>query len=336
MRLKNCASEFPIPPFPNLSIILNLPLDNLSRSILKKVSVITVNFNQPLVTEQFLSSVFRENTYSPIEIIVVDNGSKNDHTKEWQAKFNDVIYLRSEKNLGFAGGNNLGIARATGDYLFFVNNDTEFTPGLIKKLADILDENPKAGIVSPKICYFDEPNKIQYAGFTEMNFNTGRNKCMGQYEIDKGQFDNSTGPTGYAHGAAMMVRKDAIDKAGPMPENFFLYYEEMDWCEKIKRCGYEIWVEPKATIYHKESISVGKKSPLKEYFMTRNRMLFIRRNAAFPSKVLFFFHFLLLVAPRNLALYIRQKRPDLARQFLKSVWWNITHGKNSKDLGYEM
>ncbi|MFX9027493.1 hypothetical protein ABTN22_18650, partial [Acinetobacter baumannii] len=92
------------------------------------------------------------------------------------------------------------------------------------------------------------------------------------YEKDNGQYDNIVQQIGYGHGAAMMLKKEAIEKAGLMAENFFLYYEEMDWCDRIKKSGYEIWINTNALIYHKESISVGKRSALKEFFMNRNRI----------------------------------------------------------------
>ncbi|MFA6946936.1 MAG: glycosyltransferase family 2 protein [Pedobacter sp.] len=302
---------------------------------MKKVSIITVNYNQPLLTEQFLNSVKDLNTYPSTEIVVVDNGSQENHIPAWESSHPEVRFIRSEKNLGFAGGNNLGIREASGDYLFLVNNDTEFTAGLIESLAGILDKHPGVGAVSPKILYFDRPGIIQYAGFTTMNMNTGRNVCIGKMEQDKGQYDDQTGITGYIHGAAMMIRKEAVDAAGLMPEMFFLYYEEMDWCEKIKRTGYEIWIEPKARIYHKESMSVGKNSLLKEYFMCRNRILFIRRNAPFFSRIIFYFHFLVLVTPRNLLGYLLTGNKAHARQFLRAIWWNFRNGKESEVLGYE-
>ena len=143
----------------------------------------------------------------------------------WQSAYPEIRFIRSENNLGFAGGNNLGIREANGAYFFLVNNDTEFSPGLIEKLVAVLDSCPQVGAISPKILYFDEPGIIQYAGFTEMNMNTGRNRCIGQMEQDLGQYDNTTGPTGFVHGAAMMIRKEAVNKAGLMPELFFLYYE---------------------------------------------------------------------------------------------------------------
>jgi GT2 family glycosyltransferase len=132
----------------------------------------------------------------------------------------------------------------------------------------------------------------------------------------------------------MMVRKEAIEKAGLMNENFFLYYEEVDWCENIKRAGYQAWVCTEAVMYHKESVSVGKKSRLKEYFMNRNRMLFIRRNAPFFNKIVFYPYFILLVVPRNVLNYIRDKNYNFIPVLFKAVWWNLTHNKNSSNLGY--
>jgi GT2 family glycosyltransferase len=296
-----------------------------------KVSIITVNFNQPRVTEELLATIPAS---SNVEVIVVDNGSIPDVTPELRAKYSSVKFIRSEKNLGFAGGNNLGIQQAMGDYLFFVNNDTEFTPGLIEKLTDVLDAHAEIGMISPKINYFSNKGMIQYAGYTPLNYYTCRNSCIGLREIDEGQYDHITAPTAYCHGAAMMVRKTAIEKAGMMNENFFLYYEELDWGEHIKRSGYQAWVCTDALIYHKESVSVGKNSRLKEYFMNRNRILFIRRNAPLFKKIIFYLYFILMVVPRNIISYARAKNYNYIPTLIKAVWWNLTHGKNSKNLGY--
>jgi GT2 family glycosyltransferase len=304
---------------------------------MKTVSIITVNYNQSYITEQLLASVYATNTYPATEIIVVDNASKDNAVPAWKTKYPDITFIRSESNLGFAGGNNLGVKAAKGDYLFFVNSDTEFTEGLVTSLVSILDGNPNVGMVSPKIRYHDQPTVLQYAGFTNMNYYTMRNRCIGQFEVDNGQYDHTTGPTGYIHGAAMMVRREAVTKAGLMAENFFLYYEEMDWNDHIKRAGYEIWLEPKALIYHKESVSVGRVSGLKEYFMNRNRILFIRRNAPSALAVMvFYIYFLLVVTPRNIINYSRKGYKGFTGLLLKAIWWNLTHNKGSMDLGYPL
>lgn len=298
------------------------------------VSVITVNYNQPEVTEALLQSVINKSDYPDIQMIVVDNGSHQNPVPDWQVKFPWAHFLRSEKNLGFAGGNNLGIREATGDYLFLINNDTELTPGLIGRLADQLERHPQIGIISPKIKYYDDPDTLQYAGFTSMNYYNARNHCIGQFEKDNGQYDHLTGKTGFAHGAAMMVRKCALKKAGLMPEQFFLYYEELDWCDHFKRIGYEIWVDMQAVIYHKESVSVGKNSMLKTYFMNRNRMLYIRRNAPFFKRIIFYLHFLFLVTPRNIISYLRENNMAYVRIMFRSIWWNFTNATSSRYLGY--
>lgn len=303
---------------------------------MKSVSIVTVNFNQPKVTEDLLRSLEEVNTYSNLEIIVVDNGSKPDPVPGWKARYPKVKFVRSEQNTGFAGGNNIGIKHTTGEYLFLINNDTEVTPDLIGKLVATMEANPKIGMISPKIHYFDQPGMLQYTGYTPMNYYTARNACIGQFEQDRGQYDSLSGVTGYAHGAAMMIRREALEKAGVMAENYFLYYEELDWCERIRNAGYEIHVDLSALIYHKESVAVGKRSALKEFFMNRNRILFIRKNGSAGQFFIFCCYFLLAVVPRNLIQYIKNKEYNFIPVFLKAITWHFTNKADSDNLGYPL
>jgi len=300
------------------------------------ISIITVNFHQPKVTIELLKSISLHHAKANIEIILVDNGSKENNEKYFKDYYSELIYVRSAQNLGFAGGNNLGISQAKGDYLFLVNNDTEITNGLLDQLAQTLAENPQVGIISPKINYFDDKSMIQYAGFTPMNYYTCRNSCVGQFEKDSGQYDNLVQPTGYIHGAAMMIRKEVLEKSGPMAENFFLYYEETDWCDQIRKAGYQVWVNTHALIYHKESISVGKNSALKEFFMNRNRILFIRRNAKIHQRFFFYLYFILFVTPRNMISYLIAGTPHFIPVLFRAIWWNVTNKTNSTRLGFTL
>ncbi|CAG4998931.1 hypothetical protein DYBT9275_02111 [Dyadobacter sp. CECT 9275] len=301
---------------------------------MKQVSIITVNYNQPEVTEELLKSLREVNTYKPLEIIVVDNGSRNNPVPTWKATYPGITFIRSEVNTGFAGGNDLGIASATGDYLFLINNDTEVTAGLIGGLVSTMEGNSAIGIISPKIHYFDQPGMLQYAGYTPMNYFTARNSCIGQFEKDEGQYDSLSGVTGYIHGAAMMIRREALEKVGGMAENYFLYYEELDWCERIRRAGYEIHTDLSVLIYHKESVSVGKRSALKEYFMNRNRILFIRKNTGLGTFCVFFLYFLATVVPRNLLSYVVKREFSFIPVLLRAVAWHFTNKTDSKHLGY--
>jgi GT2 family glycosyltransferase len=217
-----------------------------------------------------------------------------------------------------------------------VNNDTEFTPGLIQTLVDQLEADKSIGICSPKIRYYDQPDTLQYAGFTAMHYRTARNKCVGEFEKDLGQYDHLTGHTAFIHGAAMMVRASAAAKAGLMAENYFLYYEEMDWCEQFRKAGYTMGLNMQALIYHKESMSVGKNSALKVFFMNRNRLLFIRKNTSISNYCLFFLFFLLVVTPRNMLQYIKEGNPGYCIVLLRAIWWNCIHSVHSTQLGYRL
>ncbi|MDR0971148.1 MAG: glycosyltransferase family 2 protein [Bacteroidales bacterium] len=241
------------------------------------ISFITVNFNGLGDTIELILSLKKNIKSFTYEIIVVDNASRMDETAALSHLWDDVICIRSDHNLGFAGGNNLGIDVARGQYLFFINNDTYILEDNLKYLIYRLTSDPNIGGVSPKLLFHEPFNTIQFAGFTEFTHYTVRNEIIGFCQPDNGQFQKAH-PTPYLHGAAMVFKREVIEKVGKMPEIFFLYYEEMDWCSKIKRAGYELWYEPLSVIYHKESRSTGKDSAMKIYYHTRNRLLFAYRN----------------------------------------------------------
>lgn len=301
---------------------------------MKLVSLITLNLNQDAVTEALLNSLIEKNTYPNIEVIVVDNASTINPVPRWEKQYPDMKFIRSEKNLGFTGGNNLGITYAKGDYLFVINNDTEVTASLIEQLVSTLEKHPEIGVISPKINYFDKPDVLQYTGYTDMNYYTARNQCLGQYEKDTGQYDYLTGKTGYAHGAAMLVKREAMEKAGVLSDNFFIYYEELDWCERIKKAGYEVWIDMQALLYHKESMTVGKQSAFKEYYMNRNRILFNRKHAPGFAFFIFTLFFTAVVIPKTLLTYIRKKQYHFIPVFRNAIWWNLTNKVTSSEANF--
>lgn len=303
---------------------------------MKLTSIITVNFNQPEVTIEFLESVKKNIFNCNCEVILVDNGSRENNRTLFLNAFPDLIYIRSEINLGFAGGNNLGIKHAKGDFLLFLNNDTEITENLISELSDELESNSEIGLISPLLLYYHYQDIIQYAGFTKMNYITCRNKELGHLDVNKGQYNNVSRETAFCHGAAMMCRKADLETVGLMEENYFLYYEEIDWCEKFRKAGKSIWFSGRTHVYHKESISVGKVSNIKTYFMTRNRLLFIRKNTAALNILAFLIYYVFMVCPKQILLYARTGRWDLIKWVIKGVLWNITHSEKSNDLGFKI
>jgi GT2 family glycosyltransferase len=303
---------------------------------MKLTSIITVNFNQPEVTIDFLKSILLHTDQSEVEVILVDNGSREDHEADFLLIYPELIYIRSEHNLGFAGGNNLGITRASGDYLLLLNNDTEITANLITVLSGELEKNEDIGVISPLLLYFDAPEVIQYAGFSEMNYLTCRNSVIGGMEVNIGQYDNQSRQTAFCHGAAMMCRSADLESVGLMEDQFFLYYEELDWCEKFKRAGKKIWFTGNTKVYHKESMSVGKESSIKTYFMTRNRMLFIRRNTGYLNTLLFCTYYICLACPKQILIYLKNGRHDLIKWVFRGIGWNLSHSKDSTELGFKI
>ena len=298
-------------------------------------SIITVNFHQTEVTIALLQSISKFYTATEVEVIIVDNGADKNQELIFQPYFGNIKYIQSKANLGFAGGNNLGIKQAKGDYFFLLNNDTEIPEGCVETMIAAMEANPNIGLLSPLLLYFDQKDLVQYAGFTPMNYLTGRNKNLGQFEKNIGQY-NTSYETGFCHGAAMMCRKTDLLKAGLMDEAYFLYYEELDWCEKFKRIGKQIWFTGETFVYHKESISVGKESAIKTYFNTRNRLLFIRKNTSWFNTIVFATYYTLIACPKTILKYVFNKRLDLAKWALKGLLWNFSHQKNSKELGFTL
>jgi GT2 family glycosyltransferase len=293
------------------------------------VSIVTLNYNQAGITKAFLESC-RSLDYQNFEVLVCDMASDQDPLTEFNPDaFPNTRLLRSDKNLGFAGGNNWGIRQTRGTFVFIVNNDTELTPGVIRSLLEPFYQNPSIGVVCPKIRYFDNPHIIQYAGFRPMNPYTGRTSTVGDLEEDTGQYDIS-GATSAAHGSAMMVKKEVIQKTGMFPEKFFLYYEEWDWSVRIRKAGYLIWYHPEAIVYHKESMTVGRENPIKSYYHTRNRILYMRRNSNAFQLIIFSFLFTFFALPKAVFIYLKNGQFAQLKWFMKGVLYNLGHSSRSE------
>ncbi|WP_091819105.1 glycosyltransferase family 2 protein [Prevotella communis] len=286
------------------------------------VSIITINYNGLKDTCELIDSLPLED--KSIEVIVVDNASKEDEASIISSRYPQVKVIRSEQNLGFAGGNNLGIKAAQGKYLFFINNDVILKPQTsdIRHLISRLETDDKIGAVCPKIRFAWGDNPIQFAGYTPLSRYTMRNRSIGFGETDKGQYDIAH-PTPYAHGAAILVKREALEQVGLMPECYFLYYEELDWSMMFTRAGYSIWYEPACTIYHKESQATGQNSPLKTYYLTRNRLLFVKRNIKGLRRYITYTYLLLVVAPRDICRYILHRQFNLASATIKGIKYFI-------------
>lgn len=283
-----------------------------------QVSFITICYNGFKDTCELIESLQTHIHSVSYEIIVVDNASRENEAARIKKQYPFVITLRSEINSGFSGGNNLGIKIAKGQYIFLINNDTYVESDGFHYLIERLESKNSIGAVSPKIRFAFTPQNIQFAGFTPLSAITIRNEVVGFGCPDDGTFDTPH-TTPYLHGAALMVKREVIEKVGEMPEIFFLYYEELDWCTRMTDAGYELWYEPRCTIFHKESQSTGQFSKLRIFYMTRNRLLYTRRNRTGSQRVLSILYQSTIAAGKKSILFALKGRFDL----FTAVWQGV-------------
>lgn len=284
------------------------------------VSIITVNHNGVIDTCEMIESFHKYETY-PYEIIVVDNGSRMPEGEELQNKYPDIKVIQNT-NTGFAGGNNAGLSVAKGQYLFFINNDTLIKAPVLNTLIQRLEAEKENGGVSPMLKYAYAPDILQFAGFTPFSYITLRNRAIGFNDKDQPRYHTAC-ETASLHGAAMIVSREVLQKAGPMSEDYFLFYEEFDWSARILRAGYKLWYEPAAIVYHKEGMTARKGSPLREFYLSRARILFARKNFSSIRKLLSCLYISSIAAPKKAILYLLHGESNLAKAVLHGTFNGI-------------
>ncbi|MDD2584130.1 MAG: hypothetical protein PHE99_04210, partial [Bacteroidales bacterium] len=173
-----------------------------------------------------------------------------------------------------------------------------------------------------------DPSIIQYAGFTKMSPITIRNQSIGYLQKDSATY-NTTMETHSIHGAAMMVKKEVINKIGLMPQIYFLYYEEHDWAVKAKREGYKLYYCAQSHILHKESLSTGKDSPLKTYYLNRGRLIYTIRNSKRRDLLLSLLFQFFISLPKNSTIFIIKREFQNLKAYWRAYFWVI---KNFKQL----
>jgi hypothetical protein len=252
-----------------------------------KISIIILNWNGKNDTLECLQSV-QEIDYPNFDVIVVDNGSKDDSVRAVRARFPKVAVCETGKNLGYAGGNNVGMRYALengAEYILLLNNDTVVDSGVLKGFMQASELIPQGGIFAAKIYYYAEPTKLWYAGIK-------RNDQRFCFEhIGDGLYDdelsfNAIAETDYACGCCLFIPAKIVRTIGLLDEAFFLVFEETDWCYRARQNGHKCYLIPQAKVWHKVSASFGgDESPLFNYFMTRNRLLWAKKHLSCKKRV---------------------------------------------------
>ena len=281
------------------------------------VSIITVNYNGLTDTCEMIDSFHKYENY-PYEIIVVDNGSCMPEATEIKKRYPKVKVVQNT-NTGFAGGNNAGLKVANGEYIFFINNDTFITKPILEFLVHRLRLASENGGVSPMIKFAENPDTLQYAGFTPLTPLTLRNASIGFMEKDQPCYRIAS-ETASLHGAAMMVKHEILHRVGLMTEVYFLFYEELDWSARMLYAGYKLWYEPAAIIYHKEAMTARKNSPLREFYLSRARMIYVRRNIHGVKKLFSCLYTSCIAAPKKSLFYLLHGKAALALAVIKGTF----------------
>ncbi len=245
------------------------------------VTIILVNWNGLRDTLACLASL-RQLDYTAYQVIVVDNGSADDSVMQIRTQYPEVTLIEAGENLGFVGGNNLGLQHPQAqraDNALLLNNDTEVQPDFLRLLVDVAESDPQIGMVGPTIYYFEQPNTIWSAGGT-IDWRTGLTSMVNLNEPDTGQLGTVPRPMDFVTGCALLIKRPVMDKVGLLEPRFFAYYEETEWCVRVSRAGFKILHVPQAKIWHKISIVARAASPQVHYYMTRNRLLFLQLSHA--------------------------------------------------------
>lgn len=282
-----------------------------------KVSIIILNWNGKKDTLECLDSL-KKIKYPNYEVILVDNGSIDGSVECFKQLYPGMEIIENHENLGFAEGNNVGIRRAMenrADYVLLLNNDTVVDPKLLEELVKVGENDSRIGVISPKISSFYNSSKISVYD-NKFDLWTGNFSLRSNLIEDRGSDNNKE--VDHVTGCCMLVQCKVIEKVGLLNPDYFLYWEETDWCFRIRKAEYKIIYAPKAKIWHKISSSSG--SNLSFYYFSRNLFLFMKKNATF-IQILFFllFFFTIRIWIQSAVILLYRRNISAFSYFLKGT-----------------
>lgn len=250
------------------------------------IYVIILNWNGKRDTLSCLASL-EKTLYAPFKTVVIDNGSSDDSVAAIEAAFPEVTVVETGKNLGYAGGNNVGIERALkkgAELILLLNNDTEVDPHILSAFANYMERHPTEGIVGGCPFLFDQRDQLDHLGGV-WNPKTARFDMVGNRTFAVDTLFENPKTLDYACGCSLMIRREVFEAVGAFEAAFFLFWEESDLCMRAKRAGFAVGACRDAILYHKVSASFVGGKPHTNYFWWRNRFLWIERNCNRKERV---------------------------------------------------
>lgn len=298
--------------------------------LMPEVFIIILNFNGWPDTKECLASLEKVD-YDNFEVVLIDNASK-EKPPLVADKFPNlkITQIFNEENLGFAGGNNQGIKLAQergAGYVLLLNNDTIVEPNFLTELVREMEEDERNSIVGPLVLFYSDKKTIWSAGGKITNHFT-RGELIAYQETDEGHYQVPE-QVDYISGTCLLIKAEVIKKIGLISEDYFLYYEDTDWCLRARKAGGRCLLVPAAKIYHKQSKSAGEFSYPYIYYHSRNGLIF---GARFGLEITTYFLSIWIFFKQIIKLAIGYKR-DWAKPVLLGVW-HFWLGKKGKLEGY--
>ena len=287
------------------------------------ISVIIVNWNGESLIDDCLTTLLSQN-YTSIEVLFVDNNS-SDNSEKVVKKYKKVKFIQTGANLGFAGGNNYGLKYAKGTYVLLLNTDTKVSNDFLAKMVEKIESDNELGIVQPKLLY--ENDRINSIGAYLTN--TGFLYYPGYDKNGKLKKYNNEEYVFSAYGACMLIRKSVIEEIGLFDDDYFMYFEETDFCMRAWLAGWKILYIPNASIHHKGAAS-SKKFGLERmiYHSFKNRICTYIKNFEFLSLV-FILSIHIIACEVASLMYLITGRFGYASAVQKALWWNIISFKST-------
>ncbi len=276
-----------------------------------RITTVVLNTNRRDDTLNCLASL-AQSTYAPHHILVLDNSSTDGSVEAIQARYPQVQIERLRENLGYAGNNNVGIRLALqqgADWVFVLNEDTLVEPDCLDRLMEAAAADPAIGVVGPMVYTFDPGQVISSAGGRVL-WPIADAVNVGMGEVDQGQYPAR--PVDFINGCGLLISRAAIERAGVLDETFFIYFEETDWCARVRQAGFRVHFEPAARMRHKAPIHWSGFGPSTLYYVTRNRLRFFVRHTPVQHKPLAVWR-AVSGAVRGIYGHRRAGRPEHAR-----------------------
>ncbi|MEM9882376.1 MAG: glycosyltransferase family 2 protein [Planctomycetota bacterium] len=238
-----------------------------------QLAIVIVNWNGPDDTIACLDSL-AQTPLPPERVVLVDNGSTDDSVARIAAAHPRVTLLPTGRNLGFTGGNNLGIAHARQPgvrYVMLLNNDTVLGPAMLERLLDAAERHPRFGVLTPEIRYHDEPEAVWFDG-ARLDLARG----LAVHDRPAATVGGGIEPLPWTSGCAMLIRDEVLEQCGGFDDRFFLNWEDVDLSLRVVAAGWELGLVRGAVLYHKVGRSFARVSGLGLYYHARNQWLLLR------------------------------------------------------------